>query len=101
MDKLKLEERLKRVEEHSAEIEDSNERLIKERKQLEDRVKQLSDQLVEEEEKAKQISKMRAKADGQLVEYEEDLERERNVRLAMEREKSRLEQVCSFQTHSL
>jgi hypothetical protein len=55
LDKIKLEERLKRDEERIAEIEDANDRLLKERKQMEERVKQLSDQLVEEEENAKQV----------------------------------------------
>lgn len=72
---------MKKLEETCAVLEDSQGKLVRERKLLEERNTELTTKLAEEEEKGKHLGKMRSKFESQMTDVEEQLNRERQVRI--------------------
>lgn len=72
--------KLKKLEEDLAINEDSNSKLIKEKKSLEERLSEANAQIVEEEEKSKQLGKLKNKYEAIIADLEERLRKEIQVR---------------------
>lgn len=79
------------MEERLSELQDAHDRLVREKKCVEERAAHLSEQLLQEEEKSKQAHKHRQKADGQLNDVEQKLEKETRLRHELERAKQKVE----------
>lgn len=58
---------------------------------MEDRTTQLSKQVLEEEEKAKHVGKQRSRLEGQFHDLEQELQKEKNARLELDRVKRKID----------
>ena len=67
------------MEEDLALNEDSNSKLIKEKRSLEERLSEAMSQIVEEEEKSKQLGKLKNKYEAIISDLEERLRKEQQV----------------------
>lgn len=74
-----MDQRLKKLEEAYVSIEDSHQKVLKEKKHLEERNTELQTRLAEEEDKGKHLAKLKTKFEGQHQEYEDQLVKERQV----------------------
>lgn len=71
--------------------DDTNQKLLKEKKLLDERSNDLSQALAEEEEKAKHLSKLKAKHEGTIAELEERLLKDHQQRQEADRSKRKIE----------
>lgn len=71
--------KLKKLEEDIAVQDDSNSKLLKEKKSLEERLAEVSSSLVEEEEKGKQLGKLKNKYESIIADLEDRLRKETQV----------------------
>ena len=79
IEKNSLDQKLRKCEEDIAVLEDSNQKLGKEKKIHEERLAQLSQKLTDEEEKVKQLTKLRNKNDVAIKELDEKGAKEEKV----------------------
>ena len=73
---------MKKLEEDIAIQDDTNSKLIKEKKNLEERLSEVSSSLVEEEEKGKQLGKLKNKYESIISDLEDRLRKETQVYLS-------------------
>lgn len=71
--------------------DDTNQKLVKERKILEERASDLAQTLAEEEEKAKHLAKLKSKHEATIAELEEKLLKDHQQRQEMDRSKRKVE----------
>lgn len=81
LEKVSTDSRLKKLEEDLAMTDDSNAKLLKEKKVLEERLSEANAQIVEEEEKSKQLGKLKNKYEAIIADLEERLRKEQQVRV--------------------
>ena len=79
LEKVAADGKLKKLEEDLALNEDSNSKLIKEKRILDERLSEANSQIVEEEEKSKQLGKLKNKYEAIIADLEERLRKEQQV----------------------
>ena len=79
LEKVAADGKLKKMEEDLALNEDTNAKLLKEKRSLEERLSEANSQIVEEEEKSKQLGKLKNKYEAIIADLEERLRKEQQV----------------------
>ena len=79
LEKVSADAKMKKLEEDIAIQDDTNSKLLKEKKNLEERLAEVSSSLVEEEEKGKQLGKLKNKYESIISDLEDRLRKETQV----------------------
>lgn len=79
MERVTAESKMKKLEEESAILDDTNQKLLKEKKLMEERLSEAQLNMAEEEEKSKQLGKLKNKYEAIIADLEERLRKEQQV----------------------